>query len=115
MTEPAFQSDFYIAVANKIRLARQVKGVDQESLARLLNLTRTSIINIEKGRQRPSTFQLWLMARFLDISITELIPPLNLQSQVDDWTEKVKENTEVKNEEDQRVLINFISATRQTI
>jgi len=115
MTEDLIQSNFYTAVVNKLKIARQAKGVDQESLAQMLGLTRASIINIEKGRQRPSVYQLWLMARFLNIPITDLIPPVELQNKVDEWKEKVENNAEIDNENDQKLLINFISATRQSI
>jgi transcriptional regulator with XRE-family HTH domain len=115
MTDDLIQTNFYVAIANKIKIARQVKGVDQESLAQILGLTRTSIINIEKGRQRPSIYQIWLMARFLNIPVIDLIPSLELQSQVDEWKEKVENNTEIDNEKDQELVINFISATRQSI
>lgn len=105
-------SDFYIIVGNKIKLARKEKGIDQESFAKCINLTRTSVINIEKGRQRPSIYQIWLMAQYLNVSITDLIPPLDLKVQIDDWTEKVKNNTLVSDENSEKQLIGFISATR---
>ncbi len=115
MTEDTIQSDFYIAVATKLKIARQIRGVDQESLAQMLGLTRTSIINIEKGRQRPSVYQLWLIARFLHIPILDLIPTSQLHDKLEVWKAKVENNAEIDNQSDQNVLINFISATRQTI
>jgi DNA-binding XRE family transcriptional regulator len=46
----------------------------QESLGRKVNLTRTSIINIEKGRQQIQLRTLVEIARELNIQPSDLIP-----------------------------------------
>lgn len=48
----------------------------QDVLASKLGITRTSLINIEKGRQHLSLFMLFEMAYHLDVSIMTLIPSL---------------------------------------
>jgi transcriptional regulator with XRE-family HTH domain len=106
--------DFYTILGNKIRLARKEKGVDQESLAKCLNLSRTSVINIEKGRQRPSIHQIWLMAYHLQFPILDLIPPPDLQASIDNWTEKVQNHMEIEDDIQKKIVLNFISATRNT-
>ncbi|MBE7172348.1 MAG: helix-turn-helix transcriptional regulator [Williamsia sp.] len=112
MTERTFNhADFYQIIGDKIRLARKERGIDQESLAKCVNLTRTSIINIEKGRQCPSILQIWQMAQYLNVNFTELVPPLNLNQQIDDWSERLK-NHSLISDEDSKPLMSFISATR---
>ena len=106
--------NFYIILGNKIRLARKEKGVDQESLAKCLNLSRTSVINIEKGRQRPSIHQIWLMAYHLQFPILDLIPPPDLQVSINSWTEKVENHLEIADDVQKKIVLNFISATRST-
>lgn len=46
----------------------------QDALAEKLNLTRTSVINIEKGRQQVLLHTLVNIARALQVSPTDLIP-----------------------------------------
>lgn len=47
----------------------------QEDLALKVSLTRTSIINIEKGRQQLLVHTLVDIARALSVSVPELLPP----------------------------------------
>lgn len=65
--------EFYMSVGRKIAKARDGK-MTQEVLARKVKLTRTSIINIEKGRQQVQLYTLVEIARELDVPPAELIP-----------------------------------------
>ncbi len=105
------ESDFFATVGNKIMLLRKGKGVDQESLALNIGLSRSSIINIEKGRQRPSVYQLWLMAHYLKVDITDLIPPLGLTDMIKNWKEKIDTNEGIQGAEQKKLTVEFISAT----
>lgn len=102
------ETEFYLTVGNRIRLARKEKKIDQELLAKKIGLSRPSVINIEKGRQKPSLFQLWSMALYLDIPFTDLIPPADLELRLENWKEKV-ENVAGSNDEMQKALLDFIS------
>lgn len=42
----------HVALGARIRLIRETLGVTQEDLAKRLGLVRTSLVNIEAGRQR---------------------------------------------------------------
>lgn len=44
--------DFYREVGIRMKALREVAGITQEEFGDALGLTRTSIINIEAGRQR---------------------------------------------------------------
>lgn len=83
--------------------------MDQETLSKHLNLSRTSIINIEKGRQRISLEQAWMAASVLDITISELLPPTKPKS-IDEWTNKM-DSSEVS-EKVRKVVIEFISKAK---
>ncbi|MBS0646936.1 MAG: helix-turn-helix transcriptional regulator [Verrucomicrobia bacterium] len=102
------ETEFYLTVGNRIRLARKENKIDQELLAKKIGLSRPSVINIEKGRQKPSLFQLWCISRYLDIPITDFIPPADLEIRIENWKEKI-ENIAGSNDEMQKVLIDFIS------
>ena len=65
---------FYVSVGQQIAKLRQPR-MTQEELAKILSLTRTAVINIEKGRQQILVHTLLDIARALDVSALELLPP----------------------------------------
>lgn len=65
---------FYKQVGELIRDERIKRGRSQEDLAKYLDLTRMSVINLEKGRHRPSIYQLLLTAEYFDLEYAKLIP-----------------------------------------
>jgi transcriptional regulator with XRE-family HTH domain len=65
---------FYAEIGRTIKSARLKRGLTQDIMASHLNLTRSSIINLEKGRHRPSIFQLLQISDLLKISYKDLIP-----------------------------------------
>lgn len=66
--------NFYSELGEKIKVERLRQRISQEDLANFLDLTRSSIINLEKGRHRPSIYQLLQIAAMLNIEYTKLIP-----------------------------------------
>jgi transcriptional regulator with XRE-family HTH domain len=66
--------DFYSELGDRIKTERLKRKINQEELGSQLDLTRASIINLEKGRHRPSIYQLIMIANFFDIDYTNLIP-----------------------------------------
>jgi len=62
-----------------IRARRKQINVTQEGLAERVNLTRTSITNIEKGRQKIQVHTLFDIAAALDVSANVLLPVLRGQ------------------------------------
>jgi len=71
------EDKFYEELGQLIIKERLNAGVKQEDLANFLELSRASVVNIEKGRQRPSTFLLINIAKYLKIDFTKLIPPVS--------------------------------------
>ena len=65
---------FYRELGENIKTERLKRNINQEELGDYLDLTRTSVINLEKGRHRPSVFQLLQIAEFFEIDYTLLIP-----------------------------------------
>ena len=59
-------------------LARRRKkaGLSQEALAKLVGLSRTSIANVERGRQPVQLHSLYTMSSALAIEITDLLPAM---------------------------------------
>jgi transcriptional regulator with XRE-family HTH domain len=71
--DPA-QQDFYKALGARIRELRG--ALTQEQLAKAVNLTRTSIVSIEAGRQKLLVHNLFKIAEAVSVRPTELLRPL---------------------------------------
>lgn len=82
---------FYTEIAERIKTERLRKKITQEDLGDLLELSRASVINLEKGRHRPSIYQLILISRFLKVDYSRLIP-------ISSEKTKTKKNKMVKND-----------------
>ncbi|WP_170225976.1 helix-turn-helix domain-containing protein [Pseudonocardia cypriaca] len=65
---------FYVEFGRRLRAARTVAGMSQEALGIRVGLNRTSISNIEKGRQRILLHQLPQLADSLQTTIDTLLP-----------------------------------------
>jgi len=65
-------TDFYAALGRLIRDKRERAGMTQDALAASIGLTRTSVTNIEKGRQK------LLLHTFCKIAIALGLPPAEL-------------------------------------
>ncbi len=66
--------ELYILVGQLIRKVREEHGLTQAQLATLVSLTRTSITNIEHGRQKLLLHTLYGIADALDIEPQTLLP-----------------------------------------
>jgi transcriptional regulator with XRE-family HTH domain len=64
----------YRAFGNLVRLRREQQSKSQEKLGRLVGLSRTSIVNIEKGRHHLVIHQLLAFARALKVRPEALLP-----------------------------------------
>jgi len=69
------QGKFYAILGQRIREARQAASLTQEELAQMVGLTRTSITNIEKGRQPVPAHLLVQIGDAVRSSPAGLLPP----------------------------------------
>jgi transcriptional regulator with XRE-family HTH domain len=76
--------EIYIQVGYRIRQARKAARLTQEKLAKRVSLTRTSVTNIEKGRQKLLVHTLADLARELDIPVAKLLPDKHIQRHIED-------------------------------
>jgi transcriptional regulator with XRE-family HTH domain len=65
---------FYKQLGENIRQCRKDRDLSQERLASLVGLTRTSLTNIEKGRQHPPLHTLCEIIEHLQVAIVDLLP-----------------------------------------
>lgn len=68
------QGPFYVSLGQRLRRARESAGMTQETLARALGLSRTSVTNLERGRQPLQVHLLVEAAKILSVEVTTLLP-----------------------------------------
>ena len=62
--------------STKIKQLREKKGLSQEKLARLANVSNNTMVNIESGKQTNPTIETVLkIAKALGVDIEELLKP----------------------------------------
>lgn len=64
----------YVEVGFRVRGARKRQGWSQVDLAQAVGLARSSVANLEAGRQRPPVHVALLIAQALDVPVDELLP-----------------------------------------
>jgi len=74
--------EFYEAFGERVRKARAAQGLNQQELGSAVGLNRTSISNIEKGRQRVALHMLFEFAAALRVEPESLLPALDGHSDV---------------------------------
>lgn len=115
--------DLYRELGRKIREARERPGqkLSQEKLAKRLDISRASIVNIEAGRQHAPLHLLWQIAEVLGTDLTLLIPRredlLSPQAliQLDKKTMKQIEEAANGDADTVKVLTGFVSKLKTTI
>lgn len=102
MTADAEIDALYEEIGQRIAQARVAALLSQGKLANLIGMARTSILNIEHGRQRLPIHQLWQLADSLGLEIAQFLPlrrelaergaPVQLDTSVVALIEKAAEN-----------------------
>lgn len=114
MTRGDGHDPLYETVGERIASARAATGVSQAKLAQVVGVTRASIVNIERGRQRAPLHLLWQIAAALKIDMVSLIPierelaardaPVQLDAKVVAYIEQAAQDDPAT----KRLLTNFI-------
>ena len=73
-------NDFYRQFGQLLRRARKDAGLSQEDLATAIDLTRTSVSNIEKGRQKVLLHTFGRLLGVLNLEAAELLPAADQDS-----------------------------------
>lgn len=64
----------YAELGKRVLRERQRLGISQDALGKKVGLTRTSITNLERGKQRLMVDKLVLIASELSVPVSELLP-----------------------------------------
>ena len=67
------EHDFYQSIGARIRIAREIRGLTQGQLGKAIGLTRTSIVNIEQGRQGLPLHSFVKLTNYLGVSFHLLL------------------------------------------
>jgi putative transcriptional regulator len=59
-------------VNNRLEKIRKQRGINQEELAKALEVSRQTIGSLENGRYNPSILLAFKISRFFDMSIEEI-------------------------------------------
>jgi len=68
------KNDLYRVIGEQIKTKRLSNSLKQENLAAKVRLTRSSIAQIEAGKQAPSIFLLYQLCTALKISVFDILP-----------------------------------------
>ena len=66
--------EFYVAIGARIRAARTAVGLSQAMLGQRIGFTRSSIANLEAGRQRVALHLFVVIAIALGMEFAEVLP-----------------------------------------
>ncbi len=69
--------NLYLTIGERIRENRIEKNLKQSDLAERVEINRTSISNIEKGRHQPPLHLIYKISEALEIDIQKLLPALD--------------------------------------
>lgn len=109
-------AQFYIQFGAAVRRARTDYGLSQDALASRVSLTRSSIANLESGRQRPPLHLLIDLARALHVSPSELLPPTDPDtvSHPDIDLSGVEDKLEKESDDAKRLVRSMLRAATRT-
>lgn len=73
----AYVDNLYRHLGKRIRTQRESVNMTQEELATSIGMLRTSVVNIEAGRQRPPLHVIYQICHQLGIEPSSLMPNLD--------------------------------------
>ena len=68
------EQEYYYQLGLNILVARKATGISQEMLANKLGVSRTTMVNIEKGRHRTLIHVLVEISEALNVKLESLLP-----------------------------------------
>jgi len=99
-----------VPIGEKLRSAREMAGLTQSQVAKMMNLHRPSISEIEAGRRKVSSEEITKLSEIYGVSIAWL---MNTEDEIDPRIElAARELSNLKPEDLERVL-RLLSALRQ--
>ena len=88
----ASEMAYYRELGLRVQRSRKKIGLTQEGLAALVGLSRTSVVNIERGRQKVLALTLVRMARALKEDVGELAREPQTEIKMDELVRGLSES-----------------------
>ena len=95
-------------IGKNIKSYRNSANLNQAHLASQVGLSRTSLVNIEQGKQQPSLFLLWRIAEALGVETKDLIPNRFEVNATEFGLVSPTPHREIRKEETYRLIKEFI-------
>ncbi|MBN8670806.1 MAG: helix-turn-helix transcriptional regulator [Chitinophagales bacterium] len=108
--------EFYQELGIRIKSERLRRNIKQEDLGSYLDLSRASITNLEKGKHRPSLYQIILIANYFKMDYSDLIPVLTEKQKVKVKTRELKNIVTDQDKLDkitQSAVLDFLTAIKK--
>lgn len=64
----------YVIFPNNLREIRKEKQISQDALANATGISRSTIVNIEAGRQEPSIMKAYFIAAYMKEPLLKIFP-----------------------------------------
>ena len=93
MLNMVHEAEYYRELGLRIQRSRLRQKLTQENLASLIGLSRTSMVNIERGRQKVLAHTLVRLARALKVELSDLAQVSNEDLKIDDLLQDLPEQT----------------------
>lgn len=101
-------------IAERLRLARQQAGLSQGQVAKLLDMHRPTISEIEAGRRRVSAEELAHFARIYEVSTAWLTSSEDVSDEIDDRVRLAARDLANLKPEDLDKVLRLLSTIRQS-
>lgn len=73
---PIDENAVYVSIGGKIKDLREQKGLSQEQLAKIIDVTRATLANYESGKQFVFISGLYQLAEYFEVAPTYFLPSL---------------------------------------
>lgn len=100
----ADKNSIYIDFGRKLKAARKAKRVTQSDVAEYVGLSRTSITNIEHGRQQVSLHVFLSLSNAVGIDPKQLLPDMDSIMLADEKFKKVVKDQKLSTHEEIAVM-----------
>lgn len=67
-------------LAKRLKTERKSRGITQESLAQILNVPRTAIVQMENAKRNVSTLEISKLAQLYGCAVDQLLTPLKMEA-----------------------------------
>ncbi|MBL7789358.1 MAG: helix-turn-helix transcriptional regulator [Chitinophagales bacterium] len=79
---PNMSQEIYVLIGENVRKEREKLGINQVELGNRVKFNRSSISNIEKGKQKTPIHVLYRIAKELQVDVRDFLPSQNEIEQV---------------------------------